>query len=158
MVEKPVMYLDVDGVLWTVDGTGYHGAIGLAEFMMFALEHYEVRWCTAWAVSGKMDLTRLAMLSEWTGVDILIWVQVESSFGWHTYKTETIDWGEVERGRRFVWIEDEILSEEYEILRQRGIEDWYIHTNVLVDSKALLKTLTKLRECVAAAVTKGDKT
>ena len=48
------MYLDVDGVLWAVEGDRRCGALGLKEFMDFALLNYEVRWCTSWAPSAMM--------------------------------------------------------------------------------------------------------
>ena len=150
MAEKPVMYLDVDGVLWTVDDGGYSGALGLREFLEYALANYEVRWCTTWAVSGGMDRSRQQTLEEWTGEPVEVWEQVRPSLGWRDFKTGAIDWSEVERGRRFVWIEDELLPEEREVLCERGIEDWFIYTNVLEDPNALLKTLAKLRERRAA--------
>lgn len=61
-MQKPVLYLDVDGVLWDLprDVNGKHcastpiGAKGVREFIHFALEHFEVRWCTTWAMGGYM--------------------------------------------------------------------------------------------------------
>lgn len=146
MAEKPVLYLDVDGVLWDVDETGYHGAPGVAEFMDFALEHYEVRWCTSWGTSGRLRPASLELLAEWTGVAVSIWTQVRPSRGWRDLKTETVDWDEVDRGRTFIWIEDELLPEERAVLVGRGIEDWYIHADVLKDPNALLNALAELRK------------
>ena len=92
---KPGMYLDVDGVLWVIDDTGYHGAPGVAEFMDFALENFEVRWCTCWTMSGAMDKEDCERLAEWTGVSADVWQLVQPSLGFYDHKTECIDWDEV---------------------------------------------------------------
>ena len=155
MAEKPVMYLDVDGVLWTVDDGGYSGALGLREFLEYALANYEVRWCTSWVTSGDMDRSSQQLLEEWTGEPLEVWEQVRPSLGWMEAKTECIDWGEVDAGRRFVWVEDELLERERSVLRERGIEDWFIYTNVLEDPEALLKTLSELRKRMAAPTEGG---
>ena len=149
-MDNPVMYLDVDGVLWLPTNQGYAGPMGLTEFMEFALANYEVRWCTAWATSGDMRTESLQRLRDMTGVPLDVWRQVQPSLGWERNKTETIDWAEVDAGRPFVWIDDELYGEDLELLRRRGIEHWCILTNVLENPCALSKTLRELKSRVEA--------
>lgn len=144
---KPILYLDIDGVCVTFIRLTQHGpALGLKSFMNFVLQHYEVRWCTTWATSGTMSPTRLEDLAKITGLPVEVWTQVGSSLPWVDLKTKAIDWDEVDNGRTFIWIEDGLLDEELEVLIDRGIEDWYIYTDVFKDQKALIHTLYELVE------------
>ena len=142
---KPILYLDVDGVLWVPERlTTRKPAPGLRDFMNFILLHYEVRWCTSWAISGTMSPTNLEYLSEITELPVELWLQVQPSLPWDNFKTEAIDWKEIDAGRPFVWVEDGLLPEEEEILHERSIYDWFYYTNVLEDKTALLKTWGEL--------------
>lgn len=142
---KPILYLDVDGVILTYKRLTQLGpALGLKDFMSYALEHFEVRWCTSWAVSGVMSPTNLEDLAQLTKLPVEIWLQVQPSLPWKNYKTEAIDWDEIKKGRQFVWLEDGILFEEEEKLHKLGYFHCYYYTDVLEDKNALLKTWGEL--------------
>lgn len=142
---KPILYLDVDGVILTYKSlTQFGPALGLKDFMRFALEHFEVRWCTSWAVSGVMGPTNLEDLAHLTKLPVETWMQIKPSLPWHNYKTEAIDWNEIKEGRTFVWIEDEILPEEEEKLHELGYFHCYYYTDVIADKNALLNTWGEL--------------
>lgn len=151
------MYLDVDGVLWDLprnpDGVIFQGepqgAQGVLEFIQFAHQHYEVRWCTTWAMSGRMHPETLDRLADHTQVPRHLWARVGASRGFRRHKHENIAEEEHLEGRPFVWVEDGLTPEEHAWLRARGWEDRYYHTDVFEDPDALLKTLTLLlRETV----------
>ena len=153
---KPVMYLDVDGVLWDVDlavagkhgiamEDAYKGANGLEAFITWALEHFEVRWLTAWAMGGCMDNYGWERLERYTGVPWEVWARVWPSKGWSRNKTEGIDWDEHLAGRPFVWVEDELLQGEMRFLEETGFAHRYYHTDVFDDPDALIKTHAKIR-------------
>jgi len=137
---KPVLYLDVDGVLWDVaeDGT-FKGSNGLESFMNFALENFEVRWLTSWALEGYIREDRLPQLENFTKLSLETWKQVCPSMKWRENKTEAIDWEEHFYGRPFVWIEDGLLDEELIFLSELNYLDCYIHTDVFEDPDALIK-------------------
>ena len=158
---KPVLYLDVDGVLWDIqrrlkddpkavvgsDPTTFAcAANGLEEFLEYVLEKFEVRWCTTWAMGGSMPEHSMLLLKEHTGVSVDTWAQVQPSLGWYDYKSENINWNEYHGGREFAWIEDDLLEEEIHTLERNGCIDNYFHTDVFEDSDALIKTLAKLKE------------
>lgn len=142
---KPILYLDVDGVILTHEKRTQLGpALGLKDFMHFALEHFEVRWCTSWAISGVMSPKNLEDLVNITKLPIDIWMKIKPSLPWQNYKTEAIDWDEIKQGRPFVWLEDGILPEEEEKLHNLGYFHCYYFTDVIADKNALLETWGEL--------------
>ena len=153
---KPVLYLDVDGVLWDiVEGDTDRAARtpkwagpakGLEEFLEYVLEVFEVRWCTTWAMSGTMHPNMMKRLEGHTGVPVETWAKVQPSCGWYDFKSENVDWVEHRAGREFAWVEDELCTFEHERLRAYGFTDNYYYTDVFEDSDALVKTLAKLKE------------
>ena len=150
---KPVLYLDVDGVLWDLprDQQGHIcsdqpcGARGIQEFIEFVLENFEARWCTAWALRGRMYADGLERLAEYTGISSHLWAQVFPSRGWLHHKHECIDAEEHREGRLFVWVEDDLTQPEHQWLRGNDWQDRYFYTDVFEDPDALLKTLEKLK-------------
>lgn len=153
---KPVLYLDVDGVLWVVrhnvpiiaagDPRAYAmGAPGLDDFLEFAFQNFEIRWCTTWALTGHMFMETRERLAEHTGVPASTWARVRDSNGWMTYKHENIALEEHRAGRPFVWVEDTLLEEEHQWLRGNGWSDRYFFTDVFADPSALQHTTDRLR-------------
>lgn len=153
---KPVLYLDVDGVLWDiVEGDTDRAertpkwagpAKGLDEFLEYVFETFEVRWCTTWAMSGTMSPETMENLYGHTGVPIETWAKVQPSCGWYDFKSENVDWIEHRAGREFAWVEDELCTFDHEYLRENGFQDSYYYTDVFEDADALVKTLAKLKE------------
>lgn len=153
---KPVLYLDVDGVLWDLprnDNGVIHsgepiGARGVEEFIDFAHQHFAVRWITTWAMAGFMRPSTFHKLVEYTGVPRHKWARVGRSKGFRRHKHECIDVEEHKAGRPFVWVEDGLTPAEHTWLQANGWEDRYFYTNVFKDPDALLKTLAALREWI----------
>ena len=158
---KPVLYLDVDGVLWDIqqrvkddptiivasDPTTFAcAANGLEEFLEYALEKFEVRWCTTWAMNGTMRPDTMQLLEDHTGISVETWAKVQPSLGWINFKHQNMDWTEIRQGRQFIWVEDELLEEELEMLRVFQCLDNYYYTDVFEDADALFKPLAKLKE------------
>jgi len=156
---KPVLYLDVDGVLWDLRPDASHlvsttdnakGANGLREFLDLAFEHFEVRWCTCWAMSGIMRPEGRETLEKYTGISFSEWAQIRPSLGFSKFKHETIDADEHRAGRPFVWVEDGLMPQEHQWLRGNHWSDRYFHTDVFEDADALVKTTARLRDWLAA--------
>ena len=153
---KPVLYLDVDGVLWDiVEGDADRAnripkwagpARGLEEFLDYAFKTFEVRWCTTWAMGGSMHPDMMERLYGHTGVPVETWAKVQPSFGWYDLKSENVDWVEHRAGREFAWVEDALFESELQMLEDNGFHDSYYYTDVFEDSDALVKTLAKLKE------------
>lgn len=160
---KPVLYLDVDDVLimfppyrdeeWWENNKGGAPANGVQEFLEFARRHMEVRWLTSWATSGWMPYDRLEKLSGILKVPTVLIEGFENPMRWFNNKTTGINWEEHKAGREWFWIEDGILEEEIQMLKDKGCYDRYIHVNTSYDPDDLLKALDILKERVLDAQT-----
>jgi hypothetical protein len=164
MSERPVMYLDVDDTLLTYHKSAWVGvpliasadqivaAPGACDFLIWALEHFEVRWLTCWCPSGAMHSNAAARLGKALGIDPDVLVAIRG-IPWITHgldKTNGIDWPEFHAGRPFVWVEDEILPSERITLAAHGASGCWIDCNVTRDPERLLAVHAMLRERLAA--------
>lgn len=155
---KPVLYLDIDGVLWDVDVPIWElvreflprGANGIQDFMDFALSEFEVRWCTTWAPLGYLAQKDLTKLAAHTGIGEATWSKVQRSKGWRNYKYENLNEAEHLGGRPFAWVEDGLVPAELLWLAER---DWlpnYLHTDVFENPDALIQTTEELKRWLGA--------
>ena len=149
----PVIYLDVDGVLWDISedaplvadpAQSAQGVDGLREFLDWALAHCEVRWCTTWALSGSMTAEQMERLARYTDVDVSVWECIRPSHGWRDSKCEAISWDEHVQGRPFAWLEDGLTPAELHELDRRGFSDSFIHTDVFENPRALREAHAEL--------------
>ena len=147
MSEKAVLYLDLDDTILTwADGSPAPGA-GVRDFLLWALDRFEVRWLTRWARNGCMAPDLLVDLSKLTGVDPdrLKTIQgLDWSIG---TKLDGIAWSEhVVRGRPFVWLEDDQTGADHRgFLQLHGLQECYVHCDVTDDPDALTNAHSALR-------------
>ncbi len=159
--KKPVLYLDIDDcILMFPNGTTGHewlktyyetykygiGAPGVREFIPWALKHFEIRWLTMWTMCGRLDSQGNERLEKLTGVSSDLWEQIINPLSHRYNKIEGIDWKEIESGRKFIWLEDELLSEEIESIKNMNVLDSYIRCNVSEDPYALYKAWHVIKE------------
>jgi len=143
--QKPrLMYLDVDDTLlvWNRLSTLPSGfpAPRAAEFITWALEHFEVRWLTMWCPSGIMDDGSARELAYRFNNKILAdefkSIQNPKAFEMK-YKTDAIDFDDP---RPWVWVEDDTLTHEEDLLRGRNLYHNFYPTNVSIDPVRLQQT------------------
>jgi hypothetical protein len=144
---KPrVMYLDVDDTLivWSNDVMGF-GAPRAADFVNWALEHFEVRWLTMWCPSGRMRQEGAEELSYRFGYKIApeVFKSIRNPKGFIGQKTEAIDYDDP---RPWVWVEDMVLPKEKMFLTNRKLIDNFYPTNVSTNRVVLQKTWRLLAE------------
>ncbi|HKZ40494.1 MAG TPA: hypothetical protein VJ044_05995 [Candidatus Hodarchaeales archaeon] len=137
---KPVLYLDVDGVLiqFREDRTMLHyehhkggfPANRVGDFLKWADDNFEVRWLTCWCPSGQMHPERKTRLEAILWEDLPDWV---NPMTWWGEKTYGINFDEP---RMWFWLDDETKHDRplmYERFRDRLIK-----TNSSVDPNALI--------------------
>lgn len=139
--ELPIMYLDVDGVILrsprsieeNEERRKMHprlfvgvGAEDAKEFILWALDRFEVRWMTAWTSRGWMHPRDAEYLSEAIGLPAEVFTtQIFNplSWGWtRPYEKDTkpdkyqgIDF---EDPRPFIWLEDGIGETNHEVMEK----------------------------------------
>lgn len=148
MSRKPILYLDVDGVLiqFREDRTMLHyenhkrgfPAERVGDFLRWADANFEIRWLTSWASWGhmrpevKVDLE--AILWESVGE----WVNPKS-WGGTGEKTRAIDYEET---RQWFWLDDETKHDRP--LLPEKFRDRLIKTDSSIDPKALMRSALEL--------------
>lgn len=146
-MERPVLYLDLDDtVLSWQDGSPAAGR-GVREFLLWALDRFEVRWLTRWARDGCMDPGLLKDLGKLTGVDPER-LGVIRGLDWSDgTKLDGIAWAEhIVRGRPFIWLEDDNTGADHrQFLDLHDLADCYLHCNVTDDPEALLSAHSELK-------------
>lgn len=152
---RPALYLDLDDTLISWDGGTPHAAPGARDFLLWALERYEVRWLTTWCPDGEMEEKLLGALHKMLEVplDVLRGIR---GFDWAATegKLDGIAWLEhVVLGRPFLWVEDEkgVRERELSFLREHGLLDCYRHVNVTSDEGAIARLHQELREELVGA-------
>lgn len=155
---KPVLYLDVDGVLLTfppvLEEAGLAaeaGQLGMtaapeaARFLRWAQQHMEVRWLTAWAQGGDMREKRVQMLADHLDMNP---VELENipSLGWkQDCKPDGIFWVEhIARQRPFVWMDDDQMPHELTVLEDAGMLESFWHVDTFDDPMSLKRAWQQL--------------
>ena len=161
---KPVVYLDVDDTILRfppmsakraqqyIDGPEkFYGlpAPGVEQFLTWLRENAEVRWLTAWAPWGAMHEEREAELAQLLKVDPSLIADWHNPLPWYegpfNNKLNGINWDEHAAGRRWIWIEDGILHDEREGLKERGAFNRWLECNTSHNAAALQKVWRRLQ-------------
>lgn len=149
MNPRPVLYLDLDDTLISWEGGNPHAAPGAQEFILWALEEYEVRWLTTWCPDGRMDGKLLGSLAKMLELSTDELREVRG-FDWDfsRCKLDGIAWLEhLVLGRPFLWVEDEygFGDREARFLEDHHLMDRYRRVNVTEDPESLERLHEELR-------------
>jgi len=150
---KMVIYLDIDGV---VLGKNEHGRIALIpnfrSLLRYLRKNYECRWLTTHGRHNADDVIRyLKPYLKGINAKELRFIKVVP---WRTLKTETIEFDSP-----FIWVDDQPLQFELDILRERGLLDRWLK----VDTYKAYRELTiarieaKRREVLASLAERNDE-
>jgi hypothetical protein len=111
-------------------------AEGAANFIHWAMEHFEVRWLTCWTgigFLGASDSERLADILQVSKNRLASIVNPDS----HNCTTKTTG---IDFTRDWVWVEDELSAHEFYELQQKGCLDRFFYTDSSKDKHALTLT------------------
>lgn len=139
MFESAVLYLDLDDTILTwKDGSPAPGP-GVRDFLLWALDRFEVRWLTRWARDGCMSSDLLTDLAKLTGVEEERLRSIRGLDWSDGTKLDGLAWVEhMVRGRPFVWLEDDNTGANHQyFLELHGFAHCYWHCDVTEDPEAL---------------------
>lgn len=159
---RPVLYLDVDDVLVDWAGHTQKAAVGGRDFLIFALEHFEVRWLTRRCPGGEMPELLVEELAALHGLDPALLTPIRG-LDWSEggSKLNGIAWIEhLVLGRAFVWVEDEngVRDLELRVLADAGLTACYHHCNVSTDPQSLVRALARLAAGMGVALATSTPT
>jgi hypothetical protein len=127
---KPVLFLDVDGVLIRYTRTEALPTPHVKEFLEWAVEHFECRWLTSWAKSGTMDWEHRVELAKKLGVSEALLRNMDHRHPWNDEKTQAIDITEFDDNHCLVrWLDDDRMNDEQATLKRWGVQEIFIHTD-----------------------------
>jgi hypothetical protein len=146
MTERPILYLDVDGVLlrhpdrnqfanerefrdWWAKNPRGGAPLGVEGFLTWARSEFDCRWLTAWTCCGQMPDDMVCELAGYIGVNPDLLRGMDNPLPWHESKTEGIDWAAHERGVEWYWLDDDARRMEREV---RGLDEHRAY-NRLID-------------------------
>lgn len=174
-MNKPVLYLDVDGVLlrypqrdqfdsdeamrafYASDSIMNNGGApnGLADFLAWALDAFECRWLSAWACDGDVGFDGIRRLVERTGVRGELFGAIGPCLGWSDNKCQGIDWTEHAAGREWFWIDDDahLMEREVAELDRHNARHRLITVDTSIDPDGLTKARAELTRRLALAST-----
>lgn len=140
MHQRAVLYLDLDDTVIVWKDGNPSGAPGLREFLLWALDTFEVRWLTRWTRTGRMDHRLLRDLATMSNVPSARLAPIRGlSWAETDCKLNGIAWVEhVLLQRPFLWIEDETVgTRATDFLVRHGFGSAYHCCNVSRDPDAL---------------------
>jgi hypothetical protein len=148
LAAAPVLYLDVDDTLVSWRGGNPHAGPGAREFLLWALERYEVRWLTTWCPNGAMEDRLLADLAKMLEIEPAT-IRGIRGFDWEgRSKLDGIAWLEhVLLDRPFLWVEDDygVGERERAFLSAHRMLDRYRWVNVTERPDSLSRVHDELR-------------
>lgn len=153
---KPILFLDIDGVLNTWTGNmddinpDFPNALcrvpGAREFFLWADRTFEIRWLTAWLPGHErtMPLQFLQALSWLLGVDANRLAEIRSA-PWWDEKTEGVRAVIGNSDREWVWLEDGLSQGELQWLAETGNMGRFLNVDCIEDIHALEDAHIELR-------------
>ena len=149
---KMVIYLDIDGV---VLGKNEHGRIALIpnfrSLLRYLRKNYECRWLTTHGRHNADDVIRyLKPYLKGITSEKLRFIK---AVPWRTLKTEAIDFDSL-----FIWVDDQPLQFELDILREKGCLDRWLKVDTYKDYRELTipRIEAKRREVLASLAERTD--
>jgi hypothetical protein len=150
---RPILYLDVDGVLLGAAGRAGEGQSGLGtalarhaeEFLAYCTTQCDCYWLTTHCREGDAGPV-MRYLARYAGEIALVLAAAVKPTAWCTLKTEVID-----PESDFYVVDDGLLQVEQEWLAVHGVRDRWIETDTRIRPDDLKRVLGLLQEKLTPA-------
>ncbi len=110
------VYLDIDGVLLANEE---NLAIGAAEFIKYAVEHFDVYWLTTHCMNSN-PTHAIEYLNRASHQDLRPWLEKFKPVTWSLKKTEAIDFSQP-----FLWFDDDCFTgERIDLQEHNALDSW----------------------------------
>lgn len=135
---KPRLYLDIDGVLLANEN---NLALGAADFIKYAADHFEVYWLTTHCMAGD-SAHAIDYVQRATDETLRPWLEKFKPLAWSLKKTDAIDFS-----KPFLWFDDDCYSGEKIDLHDHNVINSWIevdlakHPDQMVHEFKLLKSI-----------------
>lgn len=142
-VARPILHLDVDGVLLGKDGRGGAGvclARHAEEFLAHCVARFDCRWLTTHCRHGDAGAV-MGLLARYADEAFLELAAAVRPAAWRTLKTEAIDFRS-----DFHLVDDGLLQAEEALLAAHGVLDRWIRADTRARPDDLARVLELLRE------------
>ncbi len=115
MESKPLLFHDIDGVLFGHYGNCYQLRPGVREWLHWAHEHFEVIWLTAWEKHRIEALLDLLYIREHLPILVANCLNYENKVVWIEEAVPKL------HGRNWFWVDDEIDNKFAPYIQAAGI-------------------------------------
>lgn len=129
------VYLDIDDVLLINEN---YLSVGAAEFIKYAVEHFDVYWLTTHCMDGTTEHA-INYLNRASDEDLRPWLEKFKPVTWSIKKTEAIDFI-----KPFLWFDDDCFSGERIDLHEHGAFHSWIEIDLRKTPDQMVKELVTL--------------
>lgn len=133
---KPILYLDIDGVLLANES---NLSMGGADFIKFAVDNFKVYWLTTHCMDGNPDHA-VEYLNRAADEDLSPWLKKFKPTTWSLKKTDAIDFS-----KPFIWYDDDCYGEEQRTLKEHNVFNSWIEVDLAKYQDQMVHELKLLR-------------